>query len=83
METLLPLVTSLCGRQDLNLHVFRHQDLNLARLPISPHPRASLLRAYRSARNPGWGFVASRIVISGRGNHARRVMRDGDARVVG
>ena len=38
-----PLVTSLCGRQDLNLHVFRHQDLNLARLPISPHPRASLL----------------------------------------
>ena len=42
-ETSFPLVTSLCGRQDLNLHVFRHQDLNLARLPISPHPRASLL----------------------------------------
>ncbi len=32
-------LSRLCGRQDLNLHVFRHQDLNLARLPLSPRPR--------------------------------------------
>ena len=29
----------MCGREDSNLHVFRHQDLNLARLPIPPRPR--------------------------------------------
>ncbi len=30
---------SECGRQDLNLHIFRYQLLRLARLPISPRPR--------------------------------------------
>jgi hypothetical protein len=28
-----------CGREDLNLHPFRDQDLNLARLPVPPRPR--------------------------------------------
>ena len=27
-----------CGREDLNLHPFRDQDLNLARLPVPPRP---------------------------------------------
>lgn len=27
------------GREDLNLHSFRNQNLNLARLPIPPRPR--------------------------------------------
>src|SRR5262249_50261933 len=28
-----------CGRRDLNPHDLRHQNLNLARLPVSPRPR--------------------------------------------
>ncbi len=28
-----------CGRQDLNLHTLRRQNLNLVRLPISPLPQ--------------------------------------------
>ena len=28
-----------CGRQELNLHVVKHQSLNLARLPIPPRPQ--------------------------------------------
>ncbi len=31
-----------CGREDLNLHPRRDQDLNLARLPISPHPQCDV-----------------------------------------
>ena len=31
-----PFVEKKCARQDLNLHVFRHQILSLARLPIPP-----------------------------------------------
>lgn len=30
---------SSCGREDSNLHPSRDQDLNLARLPVSPRPR--------------------------------------------
>ena len=30
-----------CGRKDLNLHEFPHQNLNLARLPIPPRPHVS------------------------------------------
>ena len=30
-----------CGRRDLNPHAFRHQNLNLACIPISPLPRPS------------------------------------------
>ena len=29
-----------CGWRDLNPHAFRRQNLNLVRLPISPHPQA-------------------------------------------
>jgi hypothetical protein len=32
----------LCGREDSNLHPSRDQDLNLARLPVSPRPRVLL-----------------------------------------
>jgi hypothetical protein len=28
----------VCGREDSNLHPFQDQDLNLARLPVSPRP---------------------------------------------
>ena len=28
-----------CGREDSNLHPSRDQDLNLARMPISPRPQ--------------------------------------------
>jgi hypothetical protein len=31
--------TGGCGREDSNLHPFRDQDLNLARMPVSPRPR--------------------------------------------
>ena len=33
-------IRSRCARGDLNSHVLRHQDLNLARLPIPPRARA-------------------------------------------
>ena len=33
-----------CGRRDLNPHDFRHENLNLACLPIPPRPRARALR---------------------------------------
>src|SRR5688500_20141065 len=29
---------SWCGRRDSNPHLFRYQDLNLARLPVPPRP---------------------------------------------
>ena len=32
-------VSQKCGREDLNLHPRRDQDLNLARMPISPRPQ--------------------------------------------
>ncbi len=35
-----------CGREDLNLHPRKDQDLNLARLPISPRPREDILGLY-------------------------------------
>ena len=33
-----------CGRRDLNPYALRHQNLNLARLPIPPHPHTGQLR---------------------------------------
>lgn len=36
---------TVCARRDLNPHVRRHQDLNLARLPITPLARPHSLRA--------------------------------------
>ena len=38
-----------CGRKDLNLHEFPHQNLNLARLPIPPRPHAAI-RANRAEK---------------------------------
>ncbi len=38
----LVLAGNECGREDSNLHPFRDQDLNLARLPLSPRPREPL-----------------------------------------
>ena len=32
-----------CGWRDLNPHALRRQNLNLVRLPISPHPRPEAL----------------------------------------
>ena len=31
-----------CGRRDLNPHDLRHQNLNLACLPVSPRPRNTI-----------------------------------------
>src|SRR5262249_1425620 len=42
-----------CGRRDLNPHDLRHQNLNLARLPISPRPRErGTARPPRTAERP-------------------------------
>src|SRR3954464_125430 len=34
-----------CGRRDSNPHIFRYQDLNLARLPVPPRPPGRRSRA--------------------------------------
>ena len=42
-----------CGRRDLNPHALRHENLNLACLPIPPRPpdcRPSRARAFESCR---------------------------------
>ena len=39
-----------CGWRDLNPHALRHQNLNLACLPISPHPHRWSLEAPRFKR---------------------------------
>ena len=42
-----------CGRRDLNPHGLRHQNLNLACLPIPPRPRHPATRAAFGARRIG------------------------------
>ena len=37
---------SWCGRRDLNPHGLRHQNLNLACLPIPPRPQPDAGRAF-------------------------------------
>jgi hypothetical protein len=39
--TNVPLSYSQCEEEDLNLHSFRNQNLNLARLPVSPSSRTT------------------------------------------
>ena len=36
----IPGISSWCGRRDLNPHALRHENLNLACLPIPPRPPA-------------------------------------------
>jgi site-specific DNA recombinase len=45
-----------CGREDSNLHPSQDQDLNLARLPVSPRPRVTrrLSLAGRNSGGPTW-----------------------------
>ena len=43
------LLLRWCGRQELNLHIFRYQLLRLARLPIPPRPQG-MTRAMLIAR---------------------------------
>ena len=38
-----------CGREDSNLHPRKDQDLNLARMPISPRPRSAILEEIGNA----------------------------------
>ena len=48
-----PLV-GWCGRRDLNPHGLRHQNLNLACLPIPPRPRQQCTRQQAQAAPGHW-----------------------------
>ena len=60
----------MCGREDSNLHPSRDQDLNLARLPVSPRPqRADCSRLGRSLRNAGGsGTGGLEALLAGHGS---------------
>ncbi len=45
----------VCGREDSNLHPSRDQDLNLARLPVSPRPHDLLTSTFILAGAPPQG----------------------------
>src|SRR5687768_11006044 len=75
---------SWCGRRDSNPHIFRYQDLNLARLPVPPRPpgrrsRGDIAGVARGARAVAYVGAPMRICSS----HDDRVQTRREVRPVG
>src|SRR5687767_10224248 len=60
---------SWCGRRDSNPHIFRYQDLNLARLPVPPRPPG------RRSRGDIAGVARGARAVAARGICGRDSMR--------
>ena len=53
-----------CGWRDLNPHALRRQNLNLVRLPISPHPHTWPRAAYRGSLSKPWPGCEGKLSVT-------------------